>query len=65
MFTISILLCTAVQCFSVTLKDTFQTAEQCQQQAVVLRLDGLAMIDRGEIEPHTFDHQCVQWGRKL
>lgn len=65
MFTLSILLCTATQCYSATIPNTFDSQAGCEAQAVLLKLEGLGMIDRGQVEPHTFDHQCVKWGRQL
>lgn len=65
MFTLSILICTATQCFSATLPSTFDTLTMCEAQAAWVKLEGLGMIDRGEVEPHTFDHRCIAWERKL
>lgn len=65
MFTLAIILCTPVQCVSVTTPATFSSQTECQQAAQALHQRGLELISRGQIEPHTFEHQCVGWGNRL
>lgn len=65
MFTLAIILCTQVECVSATTPATFSSETECQQAAQALHRRGLELISRGQIEPHTFEHQCIHWGRRL
>lgn len=65
MFTLAVLLCGTMQCVSATSGTTHDTEAACKLEAEALRARGLQLIDQGQIEPHTFDYQCIKWGRKL
>lgn len=65
MFTLAIILCTNVQCIPTTPGQTYNTLEECKQAAADIRQEGLDLIDRGALIPHSFEYQCVQWGNKL
>lgn len=65
MFTLAIILCTNVRCIAVAPEETYSTLNECKQAAAALRQEGLDLIDRGALIPHSFEYQCVQWGNKL
>jgi hypothetical protein len=65
MFALLILLCSPTECISATVPTIFSNVSACEVSAGVIRNRGLNMIDRGEIEPHTFQYKCIAWGNPL
>ena len=65
MFGLLVLLCSPTMCMTATPGVIYETVQDCHTHAGLIKQQGLSMIDRGELEPHTFNYQCVAYGSPI
>ncbi len=62
MISLVFLVCTLNGCFSASPPEIFQTKEDCETVATLMLERSSILTEQGQIEKHTVEFACVEWG---